>query len=297
MRCQFATKVGIPAYDAARWLLPPPPVRNVLVFESGASCLIQDGASLDPAIAQEIIVKDRTMEGLIIFPDGADAFEFHCDGRVDKVAGGFAVATLSAYSTSGWLAQPNTARAVHLHWPTGLRSKLTGHNSLLPFQDRLFKPDENFRLLLNAFCAFYDSSGATPMLLETYVTFIVQQCSAPALVNTARGGLAAWQLSRAKDIIAGRLQEGISLGELADEVQLSPYHFCRAFKRSTGYSPHVWLMMRRMDRAMELMSQHPEIPLTSIALSAGYSNLSAFGAAFRRVTATTPNQWRRQHKR
>jgi len=112
--------------------------------------------------------------------------------------------------------------------------------------------------------------------------------------QTERGGLAPWQVRRVCEYLSEHLEDDTSLAELAKLVDLSSFHFCRAFKLSTGASPHAWLTRRRIERAQELISTDPSIGLTEIALSVGYGSQSAFGTAFRRVTGTTPSAWRRE---
>src|ERR1700730_17341171 len=67
------------------------------------------------------------------------------------------------------------------------------------------------------------------------------------------GGLAPWQLRLARDTINAHLEEGLSLEQLAHECRLSVTHFAKAFARSTGISPHRWLMQRRVEVAKDLL--------------------------------------------
>jgi AraC family transcriptional regulator len=89
----------------------------------------------------------------------------------------------------------------------------------------------------------------------------------------------------------------VSLAELAALVGLSPHHFCRAFAGSTGQPPHRWLVERRIEVAQQMIAAAPQIGLTEVALAVGYGSQSAFGAAFRRVTGTTPRAWRKERGR
>jgi len=111
------------------------------------------------------------------------------------------------------------------------------------------------------------------------------------------GGLAGWQLRRTTDYLDTHLADDISLAELAAIADLSPHHFCRAFKQSTGLPPHAWLTARRIERAQDLMAAHPKMGLTEVALCVGYQSQAAFGVAFRRATGVTPGQWRRERAR
>ena len=115
-----------------------------------------------------------------------------------------------------------------------------------------------------------------------------------AAVMLARGGLAGWQLKRVTDYLCAHLGDEVALAELAAIADLSPHHFCRAFKQSTGLPPHAWLTARRIERAQELMAAHPKMGLTEVALCVGYQSQAAFGVAFRRATGVTPGQWRRE---
>jgi AraC family transcriptional regulator len=110
----------------------------------------------------------------------------------------------------------------------------------------------------------------------------------------ARGGLTPRQVRRVTDYLQAHLEEDVSLSELGLLVDLSPAYLCRAFKQSVGVPPHAWLLKHRVERAQELMLASPEMALTEVALSVGYSGQSAFGTAFRRVTGETPSGWKRE---
>lgn len=67
------------------------------------------------------------------------------------------------------------------------------------------------------------------------------------------GGLAGWQLKRALEVMNASLDRDLALSEPAALVGVSPHHFCRAFKQSTGVPPHRWLVACRVERAKELL--------------------------------------------
>jgi AraC family transcriptional regulator len=111
----------------------------------------------------------------------------------------------------------------------------------------------------------------------------------------ARGGLAPWQERRAKEIMEANLAGDIPLAELARECGLSTSHFARAFKESTGTSPHRWLMRRRIDSAMRLL-RNRQSSLSQVALACGFSDQSHFTRVFTRFSGTGPAAWRRLHQ-
>lgn len=114
-----------------------------------------------------------------------------------------------------------------------------------------------------------------------------------ALAPAPRRGLADWQIRRVTEYMRAHLDEDIGLNELAALVNLSRFHFCTAFRLATGRTPHEWLVALRVERAKQLLKD-PNLRITDIALAVGYETPSAFAAAFRKVTGTTPTDFRRQ---
>jgi transcriptional regulator GlxA family with amidase domain len=110
-----------------------------------------------------------------------------------------------------------------------------------------------------------------------------------------QGGLAPWQLRRAKEILSAHIVGSISIAHLAAECGLSTCHFARSFRHSTGISPHRWLMHRRVDRATELLKQS-RLSIIDIALSCGFADQSHLTRVFTSVHGSAPGRWRRAAK-
>ncbi|TPQ34253.1 AraC family transcriptional regulator [Bradyrhizobium guangdongense] len=108
----------------------------------------------------------------------------------------------------------------------------------------------------------------------------------------ARGGLAPWQVKRACDKLESDLGGKFSLEQIAAEFDLSVGHFSRAFRASTGLPPHQWLLRQRVNTAKQLMRVR-ELPLSEIAISAGFANQSHFTRVFSNVVGVSPAAWRR----
>lgn len=108
-------------------------------------------------------------------------------------------------------------------------------------------------------------------------------------------GLSDWQARRAKELIAHHLSDGLSVAVLAQECALSRSYFTRAFKRSTGMTPHEWLLQMRVDKAKQLML-HTALNLSQIGLDCGFSDQSHFSRVFQRITGASPSRWRRSHR-
>src|ERR1700683_902777 len=113
--------------------------------------------------------------------------------------------------------------------------------------------------------------------------------------RNASGGLAAWQLQRARDFINVNLAHDPSIPEIAHECGLSSGYFARAFKRSTGVPPYKWLTKMRVERAKELLKD-PRCELADIAQLCGFVDQSHFTRVFSRSEGYSPGRWRRLHR-
>ena len=116
--------------------------------------------------------------------------------------------------------------------------------------------------------------------------------AAPARSPKARGGLAPWQESRAKEAMDAGLDKEITIAQLADDCGLSASQFARAFRQSTGCPPHRWLLQRRIERAQNLLLTSDKT-LPEIASSCGFSDQSHLTRAFGQTVGTPPGLWRR----
>jgi AraC family transcriptional regulator len=120
--------------------------------------------------------------------------------------------------------------------------------------------------------------------------------SVPAAGSNARGGLAPWQLQRARDFINANLAGDPSISQVADECGLSSSYFVRAFKQATGVPPHRWLTRQRVERAKELL-RDPGQGLADVAQLCGFVDQSHFTRVFSRSEGYSPGRWRRLHGR
>jgi AraC family transcriptional regulator len=114
-------------------------------------------------------------------------------------------------------------------------------------------------------------------------------------VRPLSGGLPAWQRKRLVEFIDEHLAEEVSLATLAELVNLSLFHFARAFKQSFGVPPHRYHSARRMDRARSLLLR-PALSVTQIGMQTGFRETSSFTRAFRRFTGLTPTEYRRHRE-
>jgi len=91
--------------------------------------------------------------------------------------------------------------------------------------------------------------------------------------------------------IEAAAEEPLSLGTLAREAAMSPYHFLRSFRRVVGMTPHQYLLRTRLHRAA-LRLRRTRDTVSAIAYDSGFGDLSTFNHRFRAVIGATPSAWR-----
>ncbi|GLQ55463.1 helix-turn-helix domain-containing protein [Devosia nitrariae] len=107
------------------------------------------------------------------------------------------------------------------------------------------------------------------------------------------GGLppAIWR--RVDDFINGNLSDSLTLKRLARVARLSPSHFARAFKQTSGQSAHQYVISARLAHARNLITS-TDRPLSQIAKMAGFSSNSHMTTLMRRAWHCTPTDLRKR---
>jgi AraC-like DNA-binding protein len=88
--------------------------------------------------------------------------------------------------------------------------------------------------------------------------------------------------------------EHLSLHTVAEQARLSPYYFCKLFGRTLGMTFTEYLTRLRLERAKDLLMS-PTMPVSDIALAAGFGSIPHFNRAFKRYTGVTPTHYRSNH--
>lgn len=126
--------------------------------------------------------------------------------------------------------------------------------------------------------------------IETYV--LDRYAEAPAAPTVAAGGLSPVLLQRAQDMLLGHLDGNVSVAEIATACRMSRSHFIRAFRHTTGQTPHQWLLAERVAIARRLLRQ-PAHTLAQVAALCGFADQSHFTRVFTQREGCTPGRWRR----
>jgi AraC family transcriptional regulator len=109
-------------------------------------------------------------------------------------------------------------------------------------------------------------------------------------------GLSPRAVKRAMDYVGDNLTSELSLDEIARAAHLSPRHFSRLFRSSTGLSPHQYVIRERVEKAKGLLL-NTDLPVGEVALSCGFSHQGHLSRHFVRLTGVTPSWFRRESRR
>lgn len=108
---------------------------------------------------------------------------------------------------------------------------------------------------------------------------------------TGEGGLTFTQQRTVTDYIRAHLDETITLDDLAASVAFSRFHFARCFRRSTGASPHEFVLRQRIEQAKTMLTR-TNVALLDIAARCGFADQSHMTRVFNKHVGTTPGQYR-----
>jgi AraC-like DNA-binding protein len=111
--------------------------------------------------------------------------------------------------------------------------------------------------------------------------------------TTASQPNAEGRVTRAVRMIDRHPNTAPSLGRLARDAGLSPYHFLRTFARVTGTTPHQYVLRARLrEAATRLLAAQRRV--IDVALDCGFGDVSNFNRAFRAEFGVSPSAFRRR---
>jgi AraC family transcriptional regulator len=129
----------------------------------------------------------------------------------------------------------------------------------------------------------------------------IEQAMAVALVDSHavrhrpvqmyKGGLGSARLRRIKELVHVKIEDDLSLDEMAQSVGLSTAHFARMFRKSTGETPHQFVLRQRIERA-KAMLRVPDVRVLDVAVACGFKTQQHFAQVFRDVWGVSPTEYR-----
>jgi len=199
----------------------------------------------------------------------------------------------------GWTKIESPASFVILMLDSKASSRLP--IDLTKFAPRIEFEDQTLRLLLLRFQALLDDRFLdVPEYAETLgqlLTFELARVAGSAdaakpIKIKSPSGLAATQLRLITEYIDRHLNEKIAIADLAALVDLTRFHFIRAFTQAAGMTPLQFVIRRRIERAREFLAD-PGVSISDAAIRSGFGSPVQMTRAFRRIVGTTPSAIRR----
>lgn len=108
-----------------------------------------------------------------------------------------------------------------------------------------------------------------------------------------KGGLTPYRMRRVTEFIQEHIEEDITLNELARNVGLSPSHFCSLFHKTSGKTPHQFVLHCRIQHAKTLLARQSN-SILDVALASGFRTHQHFSRIFRRHVGIPPSAYRGQ---
>ena len=115
-------------------------------------------------------------------------------------------------------------------------------------------------------------------------------------VRMYRGGLGPARLRRIKELVQARIEEELTLYDLADSVGLSTPYFAQMFRKSTGESPRQFVLCHRIEHGKKMLRQG-EARVLDVAIACGFKTQQHFARVFRRMCGTSPTEYRMEFPR
>ena len=174
--------------------------------------------------------------------------------------------------------------ALPIHLPLGSLGEHAGQRIMSIAQTRAGGPDP----LATAAA----SAAMLELLLWVAMQAAVAQRSSSALAAT-RGFAAA---ERVAALMHERLEEPLSIPDLAAEVDLTQNYLARIFRVRYGMTMPRFLLTCRMDHAKHLLA-HTAIPVSKVAARAGMPDVQHFNKQFRKLVGVSPSAYRSRNAR
>jgi AraC family transcriptional regulator len=281
-------------------------LRKIIPFEPAAASdrlgwVGLEAARYRAAPASEYNPPASTHHWFLLFIRPPDELELQYEGvkrHVPPRAG--SISLVPAGSPSRW--RPSGRRdLLHVYLEPGLVGRVAAEafgldaaRLTVPPLDALDLP--HLRAAMWAVDAELTAGGAggrlaAESLANVLAVHLIRHLLAPQPERGRDGALPRGRLRAVVEYVEEHLA-GLTVGQMAAVAGLSVYHFARQFRTATGLAPHQYVILRRVERAKQLLQAGTDLSLAEVALHAGFSGQSVFCLHFKRLVGVTPRQFR-----
>lgn len=143
--------------------------------------------------------------------------------------------------------------------------------------------------------AFFDTPVVTAErfraiveLVNVFAQYVTGHASRCVIANSPEEPAA---VTSAKEFLQSRIEQSVSLGEVARHVNVSPFHFCKLFKKATGMTFTEYVSRIRVEKAKTLLVD-PSMRISEIVFASGFGSIPRFNSVFKQYVGKPPTQYR-----
>ena len=98
-------------------------------------------------------------------------------------------------------------------------------------------------------------------------------------------------IRKARKFIGEHQQEDLHVGEVARQLNMRGFYFCKVFRKATGLTFTEYLTQVRVTKAKNLL-QNPHTRIAEVAFESGFQSITHFNRSFRKLEGRSPKQYR-----
>ena len=123
-------------------------------------------------------------------------------------------------------------------------------------------------------------------IISDYIPLIKQFRNIRCVKNETKKDLLR-RLTKGKEFLEQHYCEELDIEKVANESNISQYHFFRLFRSVYGVSPYQYLKQLRLNKAKELLQKN-KLPLAQLAIEIGYCDIYSFSKAYKQMFGHSP---------
>ncbi len=175
-----------------------------------------------------------------------------------------------------------------------MSSHIFGHSdSSVEFRTGFYRDKENFTELHSLWHILRQSNSALERQISLCTTFarLISRYSKPSY-QVPTVGHEQKRVAQIIELFHERLADNIGLDDLAKQIDCTPFHLIRFFRKAIGLTPHAYLIQLRLEKAKDLLRRGQS--LVDVSLSTGFTDQSHLTRHFKQKFGVTPGYYRHQ---